>query len=628
MCGITGVYYFNSGEKPLEDEVKKSIKTLHKRGPDRNDFFIHKNVALGHSRLSIIDLSEAANQPFTDNSGQYILVFNGEFYNFKEYRKVLIEKGYTFRSNSDTEVLLNLYIDEGPVFLNKINGFFALAIYNKKDGSLFIARDRMGIKPLLIYKDDKKLIFASEMKALFEYNIPKKIDQTSLFQYFQFNYIPPDASILENVKKLQPGNFIIVNGNTVTEKKYYEIPVEEKNTYTSNYAEAKTKLVELLYNAVKKRMISDVPLGAFLSGGIDSSVIVAIASQFTDKLNTFSIGFKDQPYFDETHYANLVAKKYKTNHTVFSLTNNDLFDSLNEVLNYLDEPFADSSAIAVNLLSKHTRKKVTVALSGDGADELFAGYNKHRAHFIADNKQFGQNLIKGINPLINIIPQSRGGKIPNLIRQLNKLGKGLKLSPKERYVLWCSILDEHAVKELLLSSYDSNLYKQRNSRLTQFIDENRGINSVLHSDLITVLQGDMLRKVDAMSMANSLEVRTPFLDHELVNFVTSLPSEFKIDKKTQKKILRESFKSFLPPDLHNRPKQGFEVPLLQWFRTELNSSINKEWLNDDFIKEQNIFNIKKIKQIKKRIISSNPGDIQATVWALIVFQHWWKKNFV
>jgi len=627
MCGITGIYYFESQKRPDSKQVERSLKTLAKRGPDGNGIYQHQNVALGHSRLAIIDVSDAASQPFTDVTGNYTIIFNGEFYNYQEHRKRLEGKGYQFKSTSDTEVLLYLYIDEGPKCLEKVNGFFAFAIYNKTDGSLFIARDRIGIKPLLLYSDEEKLIFASELKALHEYAIPKEIDYTSLNLYFQLNYIPPNHTIYKNVYKLEPGSYLLVKNGELQRKSFYQIPEYKNIKEVPDYNEAKSTLNELLSSSVEKRMIADVPLGAFLSGGIDSSVIVALASQFTDKLNTFSIGFRDQPFFDETKYANLVASKNNTNHTVFSLSNDDLYEDLNDVLEYLDEPFADSSAIAVHILSKHTRNKVTVALSGDGADELFAGYNKHRAHYLTQKPGFKTGSIRLLHPLFRRFPQSRNAKIPNLMRQMNKLAEGIKLDAKDRYFLWCSLLDHNSAKNLINHSFDNYEYNARVEFIKQFFGKQHDLNDVLYSDMHTVLQGDMLRKVDSMSMANSLEVRTPFLDHNVVDFLFTLPSEYKIDKKNQKKILKDTFRSLLPDELMNRPKQGFEVPLLPWFKNELQSKINDVWLKDEFIEEQGIFNLQKIKELKNRIHAVNPGDVQATIWALIVFQHWWMKNF-
>ncbi len=628
MCGIAGILAFNENGKNYLPKINLAVSSLHKRGPDNNDIYLHNNVALGHTRLSVIDTSDMASQPFTDETGRYTIIYNGEVYNFPELKEQLIKKGVKFLTHCDTEVLLYLYIQEGPSFLNRLNGFFAFAIYDKVEESLFIARDRSGIKPLLIYQDNDKLMFASEMKALISLGIPKEIDAVSLYSYLQLNYIPGTASIFKNVRKLVPGYYMYIKENKITEKQYYKIPFESGNYQNISYASAKEKLFQLLNESVKKRLISDVPLGAFLSGGIDSSIIVALASQHTRQLNTFSIGFKDEPLFDETYYAELVAKKYNTNHTVFRLTNDDLFSVLHNVLEYTDEPFADSSALAVYILSKYTRKHVKVALSGDGADEMFAGYNKHMAEYKARNGGILNNLIKWSSPVWNILPQSRNTRFTNKIRQFSRFAKGVGLSPQERYWRWCSFADENEVSKLLSSGFDKNTYLQRKSGLIKYIKDDRGINDVLYSDMYLVLQNDMLVKVDMMSMANSLEVRVPFLDYELVNFVFSLPSEYKIDDKRRKIILKDTFREHLPEEIHNRGKQGFEVPLLKWFRTELRSMITDDLLENNFIENQNIFNLKEINNLKTTLFSDNPGDIHARIWGLLVFQHWWKKYAV
>ncbi len=626
MCGITGIYAFNENGKYYFNKINNSVKSLSFRGPDGMGVFKHKNVALGHSRLAVIDTTEAAAQPFTDSSGRYTIIFNGEFYNFKQHQTILKNKGVKFKSNSDTEVLLYLYINEGVSFLKKINGCFALAIYDNKEETLLIARDRFGIKPLIIYNDNDKLIFASEMKAVLAYDVTKKIDNVSLYNYLQFNYIPSPYSIFENTEKLVPGSYILIKNNKIEKKQYYQIPYTKQKADLT-YKQAQQKLTELLTNSVKLRMISDVPLGAFLSGGIDSSIIVALASQFTKNLNTFSIGYKDEPFFDETHYANLVAKKYKTNHTVFSLSNDDLFSNLYKVLDYIDEPFADSSALAVNILSMHTRNKVTVALSGDGADEMFAGYNKHMAHFKANNTNILNKIIKTGSPLWKKIPQSRNNKFGNTLRQINRFSEGLNLSDKERYWRWCAINNEKQADYLLKSNYDNKKYQNIKASILENISQKSSISDILYSDMHLVLQSDMLTKVDLMSMANSLEVRTPFLDHNIVDFVFQLPDSYKINKSVKKRILQDTFRQYLPSELYNRPKHGFEVPLLKWFRNELKSMITDDLLNDKFIEEQGVFNVDAIKRMKMKLFSRNPEDIQSQIWGLIVFQYWWKKNF-
>jgi asparagine synthase (glutamine-hydrolysing) len=625
MCGITGIYSFSTKFDNHTTEIKKSINVLKNRGPNAEGVFEYKNIGIGHTRLSVIDTSSSANQPFFSADNNYAIVFNGEFYNFKEHRIILKTKSYKFNTESDTEVLLNMYIEYGEKFLEKVNGCFSLAIIDKKNESLFIARDRYGIKPLYVYSDDEKIIFSSEMKGIMAYDIERNINFQSLFLYFQFNYIPGVNSILNNVFRLTPGTYLKINKNGVTKTPYYKIPYTREYSNIS-YQEAQNKLKNLLNESVEKRMISDVPLGAFLSGGIDSSVITAIASKLNPNLNTFSIGYKDEPFFDETDYALEVAKKFNTNHHTFKLTNNDLFEHLFEILDYIDEPFADSSAIPVYILSKNTKKSVTVALSGDGADEIFSGYNKHKAHFNVLNNNLLNPFIKSISPIIKSFPQSRNSLLLDKFRKINKYSKGLSLSHKERYWLWASLNTEENITRL----FNNNINKEKHNRYkNELLEEinSADFNDILYTDVNMVLQYDMLTKVDSMSMANSLEVRTPFLDNNIVDFAFSLPVEYKINNKMAKRILQDSYKDILPYKIYNRPKHGFEVPLLKWFKTDLHSLINNELLEKDFIINQNIFDYNEIEKLKSRLFSKTPQDIQSQIWALIVFQHWWKKYF-
>ncbi len=629
MCGITGIIAFNEPGSAFLKNIKKANDCLAFRGPDSDGFFKHENIALGHRRLSIIDVSNAANQPMSDDTGRYTVIFNGEFFNYREHRDALLAHGENFRTHSDTEVLLRLYMREGPAFLQKVNGFFALAIYDKQLNTLFIARDRMGIKPLLYYYDDDKFIFGSELKALMAAGIPKIPDRISILNYLQLNYIPAPFTIFEKVTKLKPGHYIFLELNktkvTVDEVQYYNIPHPGNGLPATDFEKAKQELRTLLDKSVQRRLIADVPLGAFLSGGIDSSVIVALASRHTKQLNTFSIGYKDEPLYDETYYARLVAEKYKTNHTVFSLSNDDLFENLFSALDYIDEPFADSSALAVNILSMHTRRYVTVALSGDGADEMYGGYNKHRAEWMIRNRKLFTTSVKLIAPLLAPFAGARGSKTGNKIRQLHRYSAGASLSPIDRYWRWCGFSDEESASAMLLCSPDRNLYLSRKKSLLKPYGNSNTINDVLYMDMHMVLANDMLVKVDMMSMANSLEVRVPFLDYEVVNHAFSLPENFKIDAHSSKKILREAFRNELPEELFNRPKHGFEVPLLKWMRTGLKSLIEDDLLSESFIEEQGLFNMQEINRIKKQLFSNNPGEIEARVWGLIVLQYWWKK---
>ncbi len=626
MCGICGIYSFPEPIAGVVSVIKNATNTLSRRGPEVQGHFCEGNIAMGHSRLSIIDPTAAGNQPFSDQSGRYTLVFNGEIYNFRQLRDQLAAKGISFSTQSDTEVLLKWLIGKGAEGIKDLHGFFAFAFFDKQSGTLLLARDRFGIKPLLYYQAQDRLLFASEMKAMIALGVAKTLDREAMQMYFQLNYIPAPWSIYRDVLKLMPGHYMLVKDGMYDLKKYYEIPSSPLAEYSSmSYQQGIELLKQTLENAVVKRLVSDVPLGAFLSGGIDSSIIVALASKHISKLQTFSIGFKDEPMFDETHYARMVAKMHGTDHTEFSLTTTDLLSCMYDVLDYTDEPFADSSALAVYILSRETRKQVTVALSGDGADEMFGGYNKHMAHYKARYPGMDARLVKSLNPLFNLLPQSRHSFLGNKIRQLHRFGTGMKMSDSQRYWRWAAFTEEKYPSELLLLPCNDNQYINRKEQLSRFVEHDSSLRGILLNDMHLVLPNDMLTKVDMMSMANSLEVRVPFLDHQVVNLVFSMPEHFKIYKTQRKRILRDAFRDQLPEQLYTRPKQGFEVPLLSWFRKELKEVILNQWLNEDYIREQKIFNPEVINNLRKKLFSSNPGEIHAQVWSIAVFQHWYKK---
>jgi asparagine synthase (glutamine-hydrolysing) len=380
-------------------------------------------------------------------------------------------------------------------------------------------------------------------------------------------------------------------------------------------------------SAVQLRLIADVPVACFLSGGIDSSVITALAARHTTHLNTFSVGFKDAPLYDETPYALAVAKQYNTKHTVFQLSQTDLYQHLDEMLNTLDEPFADSSALAVYLLSKHTAKQVKVALSGDGGDELFAGYNKHAAEYQMYYGGIKANLVKWLHPLWQTLPQRRDTKLGNLIRQLGRFSAAAQLTPAQRYQQWASFGSVAYAQAIVKQSTPLHLL----DTYTAHIGSNQPITDVLKADIQLVLEGDMLRKVDLMSMANSLEVRTPFLDYRVVNFAFSLPDSYKIANTKlgglmKKRIVQDAFRHLLPPQIYNRPKHGFEVPITHWLQTDLKPLLLNDLLQKDFIEAQNIFYYPAIEQLLNRLFSNNPADAPMQVWALVVFQWWWKRH--
>ncbi|MGC9330877.1 MAG: asparagine synthase (glutamine-hydrolyzing) [Bacteroidales bacterium] len=632
MCGITGFFDFTQREENIESLTQSAIACLCKRGPDIQKIYRSGHVVLGHSRLSIIDPGEQSDQPFVSKDGNIVVSFNGEFYNHPGIRKELIHEHYEFRTKSDAEVVLQLYRKCGLEAIKQINGCFAIAIWDKAKECLILARDRIGIKPLFYYYNGKFLAFASEMKALLQYPIPREIDKASLNAYLQLNYIPDNHCMLKHVQKLKPGKIMVITEKGISEETYYRIPEPHaEDKYINSYNAAIEELKQRMNMSVKRRMLSDVPLGAFLSGGIDSSIIVALASEHTDRLKTYSLGFKDNPYFDETKDAETLAHYYNTDHTSFITTTSEMLEDLDNMLDYIDEPFADSSALAVYTLSKHTSKNVRVALSGDGADEMFGGYNKYMAHQKALKNNFQNKLLRNTNFISRSLPQSRQRKLQNIIRQINRYSTGLKLSPEERYWFWCSLSSEKSINNLLdhVDDKDKDSYEARKANLLHHVKSAPDdMHSILYSDMLMCLPNDMLYKVDLMSMGNSMEVRTPFLDHHVVDFAFSIPYEYKISENTQKRMLRDSFSQYIPDNLLQKSKHGFEVPLLAWFRKELSSKLDQHVFNRQFIVEQGIFNPEKVMQMKKILHSNNPGDIHARIWAMLVFQIWWEKTMM
>jgi asparagine synthase (glutamine-hydrolysing) len=633
MCGIAGILSFTEKGRLIVPKIQQSIRTLQTRGPDDESIFIGEHIGLGHRRLSIIDTSKEANQPMWDHSNRYVIIFNGEIFNYKQLRNQYFssEEQKNFRTHSDSEVLLELFIKKGHECLSDLEGFFAFAVYDKLQNELFLARDRFGKKPLHFYQDKDVFVFGSELKAILAFEIPKQLNYEALRLYLQFAYIPQPLSILHHVKKLSPGSYLIIKNGIAEEKKWYDLPLCNDYSNAISYSAAQSELEKLMEESVVKRLISDVPLGAFLSGGIDSSVVVALASKHKKPLDTFSIGFKDETFFDETHFAEMIARKYKTNHTTFTLGVEDFLEHIHDVLNYLDEPFGDSSALPQYLLCRETRKHATAAVSGDGGDEVFAGYNKHYAEWQARRKSIMGTLVKAGSPLWKVLPKGRGSKLTNLVRQLDRYAETVNLPSQERYWQWASAFSEKEILGLMNERTekkvdDSVVQNIKTGYLSGINDDD--FNSVLKTDLGLVLAGDMLVKVDLMSMANSVEVRSPFLDHQVVEFAFSLPSNYKIDKNGRKKIVKDTFRKYLPEEIYNRGKKGFEVPMLGWFRKELYSFIFEELLNEKFINEQGLFDYKYILQMKNKLFSANTENVVTQLWILIVFQNWYKKYYL
>ncbi|MFT7546082.1 MAG: asparagine synthase (glutamine-hydrolyzing) [Gammaproteobacteria bacterium] len=621
MCGIAGTYFLNDNHSPVDS--KATTEALLHRGPDHQAQAEIGPTHFIHSRLAIIDTSDESNQPMSDETGRYHLIYNGEIYNYRSIKSQLQNKGITFSTDGDTEVVLKQLIVKGIEGLSEMNGFFSLAFYDKQDDILIVARDRYGIKPLIYHFNDDKLVFASELRALESMISSSSINMEAMHLFFNLNYIPGPSTIYENVQKLLPGEYLHVEGRKVSISRFYNNDYNLQKESSLSFDQAKEKLKDLLDQAVQDRLIADVPVGTFLSGGLDSSIIATLASRHQNNIESFSVGFKTNKYFDESNYAAMVAKKAGTNHNLILLEENDLLECIDDFLLAIDEPFADSSALAYFLLSKHTRKKVTVALSGDGADELLAGYNKYVALEKSFGNGFGNFAIKNLGPLFKFIPSSRSSKFGNKARQLSKYSNGLNMSDFDRYWSWCGFTPEEEVRKLINKKVDfSKIDEMKNSFLTK--KERYSINEILLADQNLVMCNDMLFKADKMSMANSLEVRVPFLDHNVVEFVRSLPEKYKLHNGNSKYILREAFRDDLPQEILERPKKGFEVPLESWFNGPLKEKLLAN-LSEELIVEQDLFDPIYISSIRSKIMKNDIGEIIHLLWALFVFQSFWLR---
>jgi len=630
-----------NGKQIEENLLRRMNSVLSHRGPDNEGIFLSSRqegqgseveVGLGHRRLSIIDLSKAGHQPMSNEGKTVWMVFNGEIYNFQSLRAELEGKGHQFSSQTDCEVVIHLYEEEGIEGVKNLAGMFAFAIWDTKSQTLFLCRDRLGIKPLVYHQGRNSLVFASEIKGILQDpDVSRKIDWNALGLYLTFNFIPAPYTIFEGVKKLKPGHILIFRKGKIEEKEYWNIDNRSAGAVQKDFATQKDELYKLLEDAVKMRMIADVPLGAFLSGGIDSSIIVGLMARNSSlPVKTYSIGYKDMPMFDETEYAREVAVLNNTDHHEIKLSARDVIDAIPDVLDSFDEAFADSSAVPMFVVSRETGNDVKVALSGDGGDELFAGYRMYAGEEWYSRYCLIPSLIRGqiIEPLFLSLPDSREKKIPDYIRRAKKFFKGAKYPAFEgRFFAWNEIFSGELRESIFTRTggIDHDLGKRLLAeRLNERNDDK--INRMLYADMKESLPGDMLKKVDAMSMLNSLEVRVPFLDHRICEMAFTISGDRKIKNGKVKYILLETFKDILPRSLHNRPKWGFEMPVSKWLRSDLQYLIH-EYLSREVIVKQGIFNYDVVEELVDRLIS-NRSDTSWQIWNLIVFQVWYSNYMV
>ncbi len=621
MCGIAGFTQFHNKQGTTESLISMGKAIFH-RGPDAGGEYINSTVGLCHRRLSIIDLSTASNQPMHSTNQRYTIVFNGEIYNFLSLKQELIDKGYHFNTHSDTEVLLILYQDMRMDMLNKINGMFAFAIWDNHDESLFVARDRIGKKPLYYFNSEGDLIFGSELKSLLTLpHVPKKLRLDAAYDFFAYQYIPDPKTIFQNIYKLEPGHYLLATAKGIEKKQYWDVSFS--TTFKDKEIELKKRLECILDASTKRRMIADVPLGAFLSGGVDSSGIVALMAKNTDtSVTTCSIGF-DEEKFNETEFARIVAEKYETEHHELKVHDN-VADNLAHIVSFFDEPFADPSLVPTYFVSKLAREKVTVAIAGDGGDEVFAGYEKYSVDAV-ENKlrsKFPRWLRKSVFPILASI----AGKVNFIFFQKAKsLLTSLSVDPAMGFYISNSMITDETWEKLATEKIKHELGDYHPSTQTiEYYQKANGpdhLSKILYTDMKTYLPGGILVKVDRMSMANSLEVRAPILDYELLEFAAQVPSDLKFNQKEKKYLLKEAFKDYLPDDILYRKKMGFSVPLASWLRNELRSLCEDKLVNHPSGLKQ-IFNLDYIAQLWQEHICKKK-DHSTVLWSMLMFQMWW-----
>lgn len=638
MCGICGKLI--TGSIPVDEGVlRKMTSALTHRGPDDEGIYLntvksslHSGVSmgLGHRRLSIIDLSEAGRQPMSNEDKSIWMVFNGEIYNFQSLRKELETNGHHFSSQTDCETIIHLYEEDGVEVVKKLVGMFAFAIWDEKKQVLLLARDHTGIKPLVYSFHKGNISFASEIKAILkDPAISKDIDREAIELYLTFNYIPAPYTIYKSVRKLKPGHILVWQKGEIREDAYWNINSISSTTSDREKDPERWKeaLFQSLNETVRMQLISDVPLGAFLSGGIDSSIIVGLMARNSSRpVKTYTIGYADMPLFDETAYAREVASLYQTDHHEIILTSKDIISAIPNVLHSFDEPFGDSSAVPTFIVSRETGRDVKVALSGDGGDELFAGYRMYRGEnwysLYSTVPWFMRRKI--IEPLVLSLPESRDEKRTEYTRRVRKFIRGAKDTFAERFFSWNEIFPRELREKLLTSTeaIDHNLgLKRLAGRLNEYQSDH--VNRMLYADFKESLPGDMLTKVDAMSMQHSLEVRVPLLDHRMCELAFSIPGNWKIMKGKNKYIFIETFKNILPRSLLHRPKWGFEMPISKWLKEDLRFLLD-EYLAKDTILKQGIFNYVPIESMKNDLVA-NRLDTSWQLWNLIVFQAWHER---
>jgi len=627
VCGINGLLY-----KEVNPDITRQLQLMNRaiihRGPNEDGTYYTDRIGMGMRRLSVIDLS-TGNQPMKNSTGEVVIVFNGEIYNYRDLKAELEQQGVIFITQSDTEVILKLYERYGEAMLNMLNGMFVFSIHDKRTDKIFIARDRFGEKPLYYYHSSGQFIWASELKSITMIKPEiKKISKEALTLYLSLTYIPAPHSIYQDVFKLLPGHYLKIN--TVTLEKdiheYWDINPGTKVQSDITYTGAQKQIRNLLFESVEQRMIADVPLGVFLSGGVDSTIIAAIMAKNTNqKVKTFSVGYANKRY-DESARARQVANHIGSEHHEYTLDYNDLFGLIDDIVLNYDEPYADSSCLPTYFISSKTVQHVTVALTGDGGDEVFGGYNKYTL------PHYRRKVEKYVPPFLRPVLSKTGfaqtvlskGDSKSIFSKIKKVADLLNEDMITGHLNLLALgFRQHELDKLCKSSGINYI-----SLLTQYLAKldfaDDELKQLRYIDKQISLEGDMLVKVDRASMLCSLECRSPFLDHRIMEYTYQLPDEYLLNNGNKKRILKDTFADMLPEGFFNAPKSGFEIPVGDWLRGPLKDDMVGT-LSDAALRQTGFFNTEYIKKLIADHVSNKANNARQ-LWTLYCFQKWFNKN--
>lgn len=614
MCGIFGIVYKSKNRHVLEETVKDSIDTMLHRGPDGWGIHVDGNMGFGHRRLSIIDLN-TGEQPIYNERGNVGVVYNGEIYNYLDVRKTLIGYGHSFYTNTDTEVIIHAYEQWGYDCINRFNGMFAWVLWDKSNEIVWVVRDRLGIKPLYYVETEEGWCFASEVKAILKSKMIKcDINEKVLDAYFTLGYTPGPETIFKDIQKVRPGHYLIIRNGELNERLYWDF--NETSVTNRSYIDCSHDTLQLLNDSVKKRLVSDVPLGAFLSGGIDSSAVTALMNEHVvDPIKTFTVGYKSNDKYSEIKYASQVADKLQTDHNEYLLDDFDFFETLNTFVKYSEEPIVEPAGIALYRLAQMAKEEVTVILSGEGSDEIFAGYHIY-------------GRMAKIDKIRKVIPNiflKILEKLPNPVSWNASYAKNydwLTSSLETRFQGTSAILTNSNKDWLYSNEYHKNRGSYLEDTFRFYFDRVKNkddiLSKMLYIDAKTWLVDNLFLKADKMTMAASLELRVPFMDHRLVEQTASYPSYFKISNNSGKLILKKIMKEYLPKNIINRTKMGFPVPTSDWLKGDMYDNVYerfKRFSNNDWLSK---------KAINKLLMTHKSGhqDLSRMIMTILVLDEW------